>query len=229
MRYIYCHPLFDERKCAHRFSYKLAKTFEKNNLQLDRLDYRGTGEAEGEFSDVTMDSLRVDFKAIINGDHVCLIGTRLGAAVAFDLCCQSESSVQTLILIEPVVNGQSYAEYLFRKQHLKNMMTGNSSEFAKENDFCNLEGYKTNSTFVEQIKQIKLVEMTGKIKMGTIVHIVQISAFSRINPEYDLLTKHLKANGIVASVDPFNLPVFWERIPDGDYSVVTEKIVEWCQ
>ena len=228
MRYIYCHPLFDERKCAHRFSYQLSKTFERNNLQLERFDYRGTGEAEGAFCDVTMDSLRNDLQRIISGDSICLIGARFGAAIAFDFCCRSDSAVQTLILIEPVVNGQGYAKYLFRKQHLKDMMTGNGSESAGKNNFFNLEGYKTNNKFIEQIKGIQLVETAKKIKSGTTVHIVHISASSRINSEYDLLAEHLKKNGISASAEVLRLPVFWERIPDGDYSIVTEKIVEWC-
>ena len=62
MRYIYCHPLFDERKCAHRFSYRLAKAFERKALKLERFDYRGTGEAAGRFSDITMASLQNDLK-----------------------------------------------------------------------------------------------------------------------------------------------------------------------
>jgi len=229
MRYIYCHPLFDERKCGHRFSYKLAKAFEKNNLQLERFDYQGTGEAEGAFCDITIDSLRNDLKTIINGDRVSLLGTRFGAAIAFDFCCRNEAAINELILIEPVVNGQSYVEYLFRKQHLKDMMTGNGSESADKNNFFNLEGYKTNSDFVEQIKEIQLIETAEKIKSGTIVHIVNISASSKINSEYNLFAKRLKKNRVSASVEVFSLPVFWERIPDSNYSILTEKIVEWCR
>ena len=228
MRYIYCHPLFDERKCAHRFSYQLSKVFEKNNLQLERFDYQGTGEANGEFFEVTMDSLRKDLATKVEGGDVCLIGTRFGATIAFDCCCQGKSTIQMLVLIEPVVNGQSYVKYLFRKQHLKDMMTDNDSEFAGEDRFCNLEGYKTASKFIEQIKQIQLVETSEKMRPGTIVHVVQISASSRINAEYALFTEHLKKRDVQASVEIFDLPVFWERIPDSDYSIITEKIAEWC-
>ncbi len=226
MRYIYCHPLFDERKCAHRFSYQLSKSFERNDLQLERFDYHGTGESDGKFCDVTMDSLRADVLAKIKSDSICLIGTRLGASVAFDLCRRRESSVHALVLIEPVVNGQSYAEYLFRKQHLKDMMTGNGSESVEKNRFFNLEGYKTDNELIGQIRQIHLD--TGRIKAGG-VFLVQISASSRINSEYHLLAEQLQKNRIKASVEIFNLPVFWERVPDADYSALTEKIVEWCR
>jgi hypothetical protein len=226
MRYIYCHPLFDERKCAHRFSYQLSKTFEKNNLQLERFDYRGTGEAEGAFCDVTLDSLGNDLRRIIGGDKVCLIGTRFGAAVVFECCSQGDFAVHALILIEPVVNGQSYVKYLFRKQHLKDMMTGSSSESSHRDGFCNLEGYKTKNKFIEQIRQLDLNKLASRITAEG-VFIVQICASSGINAEYDLLAGHLKKSGIPACVKVFHLPVFWERIPAGDYTVLTERIVDW--
>ena len=228
MRYIYCYPLFDERKCAHRFSYELSKTFVANNLRLERFDYRGTGESDGTFCSVTVDSLRKDLQEIIGNDPACIIGTRFGATVAFDFCCRSESAVRTLILIEPIVNGRSYVEYIFRKQHLKDMMTGNSNEPAGEEGFYNLEGYKTNGIFVEQIGQLHLNKAVNRIKVDA-VFLIQISAHSGINPEYDLLVEHLKKNGISTHTNTFNLPAFWERIPDGDYSAITEQIAEWCR
>lgn len=228
MRYIYCHPLFDERKCAHRFSYQLSCAFKKNNLKLERFDYQGTGEAAGKFCDITTDTLRADLKKIINNDHACIIAARLAAAIAFDFCSQNKSNIQTLILIEPIINGQTYTEYLRRKQHLKDIMTGNSSEFSQEKNFQNLEGYKTSNAFIEQIKQIQLIKTAEKIKASVKIHFVQISTSSRINAEYKLLTKHLKKNGIQARTETFNLPPFWERIPDTNYSPLTEKIAEWC-
>jgi len=228
MRYIYCHPLFDERKCAHRFSYQLSKAFEKYDLQLERFDYRGTGEEEGQFCDVTMNSLRNDLSKIIDGDKVCLIGTRFGATLAFDYCCRSESNVHTLVLVEPVVNGKTYTEYLFKKQRLKDLMTGNSSESLKNNCFYNLEGFKTNKQLIQQVEQVQLNEAIHRIKVNG-VFIVQISTSSRINSEYELLTKLLLKNGIRFGVEIVNLPVFWERIPDGNYSMLSKYIMEWCR
>jgi alpha/beta superfamily hydrolase len=227
MKYIYCHPLFDERKCAHRFSYQLSLAFEKKALELERFDYEGTGEADGQFSDVTMESLRYDLEKIANNDDSCLIGTRFGANVVYDHCCINTSKVKTAILIEPMINGRSYTEYLFRKQHLKDMMTGNTSGLLSGSGFCNLEGYKTSSKFLEQIKQVHLEEMTDQIKVDA-VHVVQISASCKINTEFAMFADALQKSGIKTSVGVFNLPIFWERIPDSDYSILTKKIVEWC-
>lgn len=228
MRYIYCHPLFDERKCAHRFSYQLAKAFNKNNLKLERFDYEGTGEAKGLFCDVTMDSLRKDLQEMIGNDSVCIIGTRFGATVALDFCRQVSSNVHSLVMIEPVINGRSYTEYLYRKQHLKDMMTGNGSNFLKEDGFINLEGFKTSTVFLEQIRQINLFEIQKQIKVKS-VFIMQISASVKVCSEYGLFAGYFRQNSIPARVEVFNLPAFWERIPDGDYAAANEKILEWCR
>jgi len=228
MRYVYCHPLFDERKCSHRFSYQLSKAFEKNNLQLERFDYQGTGEAEGKFCDVTMDSLQNDVKIKIADSPACLIGTRLGATIAFNCCCQEKQVIKTLILIEPVVNGKEYVEYLFRKQHLKDMITGNHNDLSNDKSFCNLEGYKTSNAFLEQVRHINIFETHNRINVET-VYIACISSSGKVYHEYDQLVNHLKKNGIQVNVEIFNLPIFWERIPAMDYSVLTDKIVEWCK
>ena len=197
-------------------------------LKLERFDYCGTGETTGQFSEVTVESLRNDLKQKTGDDAVCLIGTRFGTAIVFDYCCTDKSRTETVVLIEPVVHGKNYAKYLFRKQHLKDMMTGNDSGLLQENGFCNLEGYKAGTKFIEQIKQVSLTETAGNIKIGKAVHIIQISASSRVNTEYALLSECLQKHGIKTSVETFNLPAFWERIPDIDYSILTEKIVEWC-
>lgn len=229
MRYIYCHPLFDERKCAHRFSYQLSCAFENKSLRLERFDYHGTGEADGQFSEVTVQSLRNDLKQKAGNDAVCLIGTRFGAAVVYDYCCTKTSDVKTVVLIEPVVDGTNYAKYLCRKQHLKDVITGNASKLLYEDNSCNLEGYKTSEKFIGQIKQIQLTEMTESVKVGNAVRIIQVSASSKINTKYSLLAECLRKNEIEASVEIFNIPLFWERIPDRDYSILTKRIVEWCK
>ncbi|GAH83605.1 unnamed protein product, partial [marine sediment metagenome] len=72
--------------CAHRFSFQLKNAFQAAGLTLERFDYRGTGEAPGEFADVSLETLRGDVASQVGGDEVCLVGLRFGASLAFDYC-----------------------------------------------------------------------------------------------------------------------------------------------
>ena len=228
MRYVYCHPLFDERKCAHRFSYELSESFKRNHQVLERFDYRGTGEADGDFSDVTITSLTRDLEEITDNQKVCLIGTRLGASVAFEYCCKNGNNVQALVLIGPVINGRDYANYLFRKQKFKDLLTGNKNAEKRVSNYCNLEGYKTSKLFIDQIREIRLLLKAQEYKFKTRVYIIQISPYKREERDFNLLARYLNDSETTSRFEVFNLSLFWERVPDGDYQNLNQKIIEWC-
>lgn len=228
MKYIYCHPLFDERKCSHRFSFQLSKTFKQNGLHLDRFDYKGTGEASGKFCDITLDSLRHDIELEMDDNETVLIGLRFGASLAFSCCCHQQSSVTKLIQIEPILDGQLYVDYLFRKQRLKDTMTKKDGRFIKDEGFYNLEGYKTSENLIEQMKLISLKHMSRNLSVGKSVRFASVAPVG--NPDKGLIStvESLKELNIDSAIHNFSLPCFWERVPDVDYTVLTETIVRWC-
>jgi hypothetical protein len=220
--------LFDERKCAHRFSYQLKNTFQAAGLILERFDYQGTGEAAGDFKDVTIATLRQDVSQQANGDKICLIGLRFGASLALDYSVRKSGSVQKLVLLEPIVNGAQYVDYLYRKQHIKDLMTGKSAGTPRDNGYVNIEGYKTNVHFLEQIKNIDLIE-TAKENIGEKpILIVRISNHSKIDPEIAGLAKRLEGSSKQTHFESVNIPIFWERLPCADYTKLTERILRWC-
>jgi len=229
MRYVYCHPLFDERKCAHRFSYELKTTFEATGLHLERFDYRGTGEAAGEFSQVSLDTLRADISQHIRGEEACLVGVRFGASLAFDYCAGGAGNVRNLILVEPVIDGAKYVDYLRRKQHIKNVMTGGASDTLKEEGCENIEGYKTSSKFVEEMNRFDLRRVAAHCGTVDSVFIVQISDGSKIARDIVRVLEVFEHHNTRVTVEHVKLPVFWRRIPSTDYGVLTTKIVRWCR
>ena len=228
MRYIYCHPLFDERKCSHRFSFQLSETFSRQGLNLERFDYQGTGEASGKFSDVTMQSLRKDLDNQISGQEVLLIGVRFGADLVFDYLFRNPDNVKLLILIEPVIEGSDYIKYLFQKQRVKDLMTGTAPTISRENGFYNLEGYKTNSLLIEQLKEFSLTKMAKDFNKKKTIRFVYVSPCSGMNNRYNILSDFLKNNGSNVDVLRCKLPPFWERLPLADYSKLTDRILECC-
>jgi hypothetical protein len=229
MKYIYCHPLFDERKCSHRFSYYLEKVFREHGLILNRFDYRGTGEADGEFSDVTLETLRNDLANQIDHEgEIGLIGVRFGASMAFDYCCREPQKVKKLILIEPIIHGSDYIDYLFRKQHIKDLLTGLPSKPLSTEGFCNIEGYKTNTRLLTQIRALSLTQIAKDCTVADWIRIVQISKHSKINSESTEFVEHLQKAEQTIFVEHLNSNPFWERIPLVDYTQAATKIWGWC-
>jgi alpha/beta superfamily hydrolase len=225
MRYLYCHPLFDERKCAHRFSFQLKCTFEAAGLALERFDYRGTGEAEGDFADVSLDTLRRDVAAQIASDDVCIIGLRFGAALAFDHCVRSTTRVRNLVLLAPILNGAQYVDYLCRKQRIKDLMTGAPDAQPADRRYRNLEGYKTSVKFLEQISTINLLEMAAECPLRSSVFVAQISNQLVLDPKIVAFAESLKGSAEQVLVENFDLPMFWERIPSADNAKLTQSVL----
>jgi pimeloyl-ACP methyl ester carboxylesterase len=227
MRYVYCHPFFDERKCSHRFSYCLSEVFKVNNLTLERFDYRGTGEAEGDFSHVTLSSLQDDIAKKIINQRVTLIGLRFGATLAFIYCCRQLQKVSNLILIEPILSGTAYMEYLYRKQYLKDLMTRCPNP-TEEDGFRNIEGYKTSLKLIQQIEKLSLSQWSERFHVQNHLCIVRVHNSSSLQSQLGNFAESVRDKGITVIIENMRLSAFWERVPETDYSKLTKKILEWC-
>jgi len=224
--FIYCPPIFDERKCAHRFAYKLAENFISAGLNLDRHDYTGTAEAVGEFEDITITSIKNDIEKFISNEPATIIALRAGASFALEYSLIRPEQINALILIEPVILGSEYLDHLIRKQHLKDLMTKTSP--TNDKGFLNIEGYKTSKIFIDQLKNIDLLESAQKLSPKIPVMIIKIKNSSNINPHISRFARTLAGKQENISIEKFNMPCFWERIPIYDYSKLTKTIVDFC-
>lgn len=158
MQWIFCHPLFDERKFAHRFAYLLSQEFAKQNLNLHRFDYTGTGDDPGSFSKVTWNTLQKDLENQCKPNTpINLIGLRLGATLSLNFALNNPERVQKLICIEPILNGLEYVTHLFRKQHIKTLLTRfDNKEQKTEADYINIAGFKTNLALIQSLQSLNL-------------------------------------------------------------------------
>lgn len=210
MRYVYCHGLFDERKCGHRFSYELAKKMAEFGLFLERFDYKGTGEAKGEFCDITVEKMTDDLANFVNGERCVLIGVRVGAVVAVRLAMREEHLVEKIILVEPVMNGKAYLEHILRKQQIKDAMTGNE-RIADDKGYENIEGYKANRKLLEQLAEIDIRGDIGNLETNKKI----------ITSDKNLVL----GNCEIIKVKRL---AFWERIGHADYGKLIEIIKDFC-
>lgn len=227
MRYVYLPPLFDENKCSYRFGYCLKKHLDSMGIELERFDYRGTGEAKGKFCDVTLESLKDDVEGFIDGDNCTAIGVRFGASLGFDVCCGAVESAKKLILIEPIIVGADYLRWLERSQAVKNTITAAGEQNLDEAGYMNIEGYKTSEFFLSQLERFSLLKNVEKLPDDISLHIGNIDS-SANNQRIEQLCSLLKDKGKQYCLEKIDAVQFWRRIGIGDYSKAVEKIGDWC-
>lgn len=119
MGLVICNPFGFEEVCAHRSLKSIADAAAADGVTSLRFDYAGCGNSCGD--DFEPGRLRAWvqsvheavelLKQIAGLDHVCLLGLRLGAAVAA-LAAVERTDVRGFIAIAPVVGGRAYLREL---------------------------------------------------------------------------------------------------------------------
>jgi pimeloyl-ACP methyl ester carboxylesterase len=116
---VICSPYGYESICAHRSVREFAEAITAIGIPALRFDYRSTGdssEIDENADHVTLWSQDVvaaihEMRARTGVERICLLGIRLGALLA-SLAAAECRTVESLILIGPVVNGRRFVREL---------------------------------------------------------------------------------------------------------------------
>lgn len=118
-----CAPVGQESIRAHRTLRKLATMLAEAGFHALRFDYFGHGDSSGESADGSVSGWVADVRAAADelkdlaGVHrVSLVGLRYGATLAA-LAAAGRRDLDTLALVDPVVDGGAYLEEL-RTMHI---------------------------------------------------------------------------------------------------------------
>lgn len=115
---VVCPPIGQEHVRSQRGLWRLAVRLADEGFHTLRFDLYGTGDSGGESADGDVRSWTDDLARAIaavrarsGAPEVCLVGLRLGAALAA-MAAAGRDDVDTLVLWEPVVDGSEYLEEL---------------------------------------------------------------------------------------------------------------------
>jgi alpha-beta hydrolase superfamily lysophospholipase len=130
---VICNPFGYESICAHRSVREFAEAFAAAGIHALRFDYLGTGdsaEIDENADQVTLWSQDViaaiqELRVRTGVDRVCLLGIRLGALLAA-LAAAECRTVESLILIGPVVSGRRYVREMRMTQLAGIALNGSS-------------------------------------------------------------------------------------------------------
>ncbi|MCK5543093.1 MAG: alpha/beta hydrolase [Desulfobacterales bacterium] len=218
---VICHPFAEEKLNAHRVLVRFARNLASKGISCLRFDYMGHGDSEGNFEDATTQTRIADIYCAIDYlkkqagiERVGLLGIRFGATLAA-LSCESNSEINPLILISPVIEGKTYIKQCLRsniatqtvlfkkvikdrKQLIDDLMTGR---------MVNIDGYLLTKKMYEAIEEINLLGTSISLRQ---ILLIQVSKSARqpLDKMSEKLYGHYKENNKVTLLN-ISEDFFW--------------------
>ncbi|MBU3100525.1 MULTISPECIES: alpha/beta hydrolase [Clostridium] len=166
------HGFCGDKMGPHFIFVKLSRLLEKAGIACIRFDFAGSGESDGDFIDMTMDTELKDANNILNyvrtldfvdNDRIGIVGLSMGGAIASMLAGERKSDIETLCLWAPAGN---MGEIILEKHYI-----GAGFEEFMQNGYFDVEGLLVGTKFVDNVKNIKIYEKAAEYdKKSLIIH-----------------------------------------------------------
>lgn len=214
---VFCHPFAEEKLWAHRVFVAFARELAAIGYTVLRFDYRGYGDSDREFSDVTADDHLDDLRSAIrfihdvadSANHVGLLGYRLGANLALRGARELGTS-GPLILWDPILDPQSYLQDFLRSNLTTQLAVYGKVQETREHllekmrsgESINVEGYELTQAQYNSIRALEpLAGSVEAAQASTLV--VQVGQVAKERPDYATFAQHLGASFISVAERPF--------------------------
>lgn len=221
---IFCSPFGEERGFTQRLMVEWANVLCQKGYYVLRFDYRGYGDSDGLFEEYTIEDHLLDLgKAIdeyyrrVGAPLTGLCGIRLGASIAA-LGAKRFAPHAALILWEPIVNGDKYADLLLRGAMAKEMANYGTKPRNREQlkqclangEKVIIEGHPLTDDIYRSIVDIDLLSLEHELNGP--VQIVQFDKTTNQKPRAELvqLKSHLSKAADVA-FEAVKLPALWTQ------------------
>ena len=168
---VFCNPFGEEKQNCYRPFVCFGRYLAASGIPSIRFDVTGTGDSDGDSSEMTLETQLLDLRAAMNlakesfsVDSVSLVGLRLGGAVAA-LAAERWDDVRSLTLLSPITDGTAYWNELLRKEQFAAIAMGNKARKKSDllaeldaNGSVEIEAQILCVEFVEQLSKLKLCE-----------------------------------------------------------------------
>lgn len=221
-----CHGLAGHKTGKYRLYVNLAKALAESGIAALRIDFRGSGDSEGEFSDMTLegevsDALKgLDFlynNPLFDNSRIGLFGRSVGGTVAL-IAARRHGKIKSLATWAPLYDGEQWAEKweMVQKQDL-----------SPEHRFSMMmvNGQVPGIDFLKQLFTIRMDEVLKELDGSPLLHI-HGELDNIINIHH--ANKYLELRKLAKGLNKFI------RLPksDHDFSEPREQkiaIIETCQ
>lgn len=168
-----CHGLGGNKCGKGRLYVHLSERLSKLGIGSLRIDFRGSGDSEGEFSSMTIDSEVSDATVAlnflkndpnVNNESIAIFGRSFGGVVAV-LAAKRFINIKSMALWAPVFGCEQWKE-----QWIKAQTASMAGEGGLQNHF-EIEGLRPGYSFFEQLFALKLNEPLKELEEIPLLHI----------------------------------------------------------
>ncbi len=172
-------PIGTERNVIDALQINLARSLAANGISVLRFDYYGTGDSDGSFDEIDLETLMSDIDSAINqvtniqgAARLGLFGLRFGGLLSAYYAEQHPKNVEYLILCAPVVDAfrfinqelrqsistQSvlFQKVILNRDQILQKINNNESTVINGYDMANLNGFPLSHGFMNSLKDINL-------------------------------------------------------------------------
>lgn len=168
---LFCHGLAGHKTGRYRIYVELAEALTAQGIGVLRVDFRGSGDSEGDFSSMTLASEVSDARVAlewlqkapgINPDKIGIFGRSLGGTVAVIAASQFEN-IKSIALWAPVFSGDQWVE-AWKSLEL-------SSHPNQHEDLRTINGQVVGIPFYEELFAMKMEDNLKKLENIPLLHI----------------------------------------------------------
>lgn len=236
---VFCHPLLEEKKSAHRVMVDAARDFAARGFGVLRVDLAGCGDSEGDLRGASLAGWQDDIRAALRAARdrgpsvpAGLLGLRLGASLAARVAAD-EPLVRFLVLWEPVLDGRAHVLQALRKRQVQEMMaTGRSTqtrEAALQGDAATgdveIDGHILSRGLIGELSALRPAE--ARLSCGGPVLIASLSVSERPPPALAALAAAFGKDK--AAVVAVRQPPFWSQVGLAEAPGLADLTGKWLE
>lgn len=162
---VLCPPWGQEHLRAHRSMRQLALRLSVAGLHVLRFDYFGTGDSAGDMTDAEIPGWEADIEMAVEeamdmtgAQRVGLVGLRLGATLAAQICVRRRRQIESLVMWDPVIDGSDFVDELLALDAVKSgPPTPRPRPHGRPG--CQLLGFPVTLQMLEQMRQLDLLTL----------------------------------------------------------------------
>ncbi len=169
---LFCHGLAGNKTGRFRLYVELAERLAKEGITVLRFDYRGCGDSEGEFCDITPEDHLSDALValehlaslpFINATQIGILGRSFGGPIAVQTAAQS-SLIKSIVLWCPMFNGDQWRDQW-------QLVHSNTIDDASKEEMMMVEGQMGSIQFFDSFFKIDLSDALKSLHAIPLLHL----------------------------------------------------------